>query len=114
MLINQGTMTMPKLSPSDTALAIKAAADKYGFQLEVRGGILTVHKSFTPGSNDGFVECDMMYGSVLGLLPRTSPGSDFGTDGGGIGGMVALQSGRFKMNRTGGSLRVLKALEKLM
>jgi len=105
---------MAKLSPSDTALAIKAAADKFGFQLEVRGGILTVHKSFTPGSNDGFVECDMMYYSVLGLLPRTEPGSDWGTDGGGIGGMVALNSGRFKMNRSGGSKRVLNALAKLV
>jgi hypothetical protein len=103
-----------KLSPLDTALAIKAAADKYGFRLEVRGSVLTVHKSFTPGSRDGFVECDMMYGSVLELLPRTEPGSDWGTDGGGIGGMVALQSGQFKMNRSGGSKRVLKALAKMV
>lgn len=105
---------MAKLSPLEIAQSIKAAADKYGFQLEVRGGVLTVHKSFPAGSNDGFVECDMMYGSVLDLLPRTEPGSDWGTDGGGIGGMVALNSGRFKMNRSGGSKRVLKALEKVL
>ena len=103
-----------KTSPSEIAANIKAAADKYGFRLEVRGGVLTVHKSFTPGSNDGFVECDMMYYSVLGLLPRTEPGSDWGTDGGGIGGMVALRSGQFKMNRSGGSKRVLSALTKLV
>jgi hypothetical protein len=104
---------MPK-SPIEIAQDIKAAADKYGFQLEVRGDVLTVHKTFAPGSKDGFCECDMMYGSVLELLPRTQPGSDWGTDGGGIGGMVALQSGRFKMNRSGGSKRVLKALVKVL
>ncbi len=105
---------MTKLSPLDTARAIKAAADRLGFTLEVRGSVLTVHKSFPAGSNDGFVECDMMYGSVLGLLPRSSPGSEWGTDGGGIGGMVALNSGHFKMNKSGGSKRVLNALAKLL
>ncbi len=105
---------MTKLSPLDTARAIKAAADRLGFTLEVRGSVLTVHKSFPAGSNDGFVECDMTYYDVLGLLPRTEPGSDWGTDGGGIGGMCALQSGRFKMNRSGGSKRVLAALAKMV
>lgn len=103
-----------KTSPLEIAQSIKAAADKYGFQLEVRGDVLTVHKSFAPGSKDGFCECDMMYGSVLGLLPRSTPGSEWGTDGGGIGGMVALNSGRFKMNKSGGSKRVLKALAKML
>jgi hypothetical protein len=102
-----------KPSPIEIAKSIKEAAAKYGFTLEVRGGILTVHKSFPPGSNEGFRDCDMMYYSVLGLLPRTEPGSDWGTDGGGIGGMCALNSGRFKMNRSGGSKRVLAALVKL-
>ncbi len=103
-----------KTSPAIIAANIKAAADKYGFQLEVRGGILTVHKSFQGGDvNEWFRGCDMEYYSVLGLLPRTEAGSDWGTDGGGIGGMCAMQSGRFKMNRSGGSKRVLAALAKL-
>jgi len=104
---------MSKLSPSEIAKNLKDAADKYGFRLEVRGGILTVHKSFQAGSNEGFRECDMTYYSVLGLLPRTEPGSDWGTDGGGIGGMCAINSGHFTMNRSGGSKRVLSALAKM-
>jgi len=102
-----------KPSPIEIAKSIKEAAAKYGFTLEVRGGILTVHKSFPAGSNEGFRDCDMMYYSVLGLLPRTKDGSDWGTDAGGIGGMVALNSGRFTMNRSGGSKRILAALAKL-
>lgn len=102
-----------KPSPIEIAKSIKAAADANGFKLEVRGGVLTIHKYFQAGSNDGFVECDMSYGSVLGLLPRTSPGSEWGTDGGGIGALSAIRSGHFVMNKSGGSARVLNALAKL-
>ena len=105
---------MPKPDAKTIAATIKEAADKHGFTLEVRGGVLTIHKRFAPGSRDGFVECDMLYYSVLGLLPRTKPGSDWGTDGGGIGGMVAMNNGHFTMNRSGGSTRVLNALMKLL
>ena len=102
-----------KLSPTEIAAKIKEAAVQNGYKLEVRGGILTVHKYFQAGSRDGFVDCDMSYYSVLGLLPRTEPGSDWGTDGGGIGALSAISSGHFVMNRSGGSKRVLSALAKL-
>jgi hypothetical protein len=102
-----------KPSPIETAKNIKAAAERNGYKIEVRGGILTIHKYFQAGSRDGFVDCDMSYYSVLGLLPRTEPGSDWGTDGGGIGALSAISSGHFTMNRSGGSKRVLAALVKL-
>lgn len=103
-----------KPSPSEIAKSIKEAADKNGFRLEVRGGILTVHHRFTGGDvNEWFRNCDMSYYSVLGLLKRTEPGSDWGTDGGSIGGMAAINSGHFTMNRSGGSKRILAALEKI-
>ena len=101
-------------SAVETARKILDAAAKYGFSVEVRGSILTVSKSFTPNDVDAFRDCDMSYYSVLGELPRTQPGSDWGTDGGGIGGIVALNEGYFKMNRSGGSKRVLNALVKML
>jgi hypothetical protein len=105
---------MTKPSPIEVAKSIKEAAVKHGFTLEVRGGILTVHSRFQGGEvNEWFRNCDMSYYSVLGLLPRTEAGSDWGTDGGSIGGMAAINSGAFKMNRSGGSKRVLAALVKL-
>ena len=55
----------------------------------------------------------MEYGSILGLLPSTSAGSCWGHDGGGIGALSAMNSGTFKMNKSGGSKRVLSALDKL-
>lgn len=105
----------PKASPAEIAKQIKDAADRGGWTLVVRGGILTIHHRY-PGGDvmEWFRYCDMSYYSVLGLLPRTSPGSDWGTDGGGIGGMSAINGGRFHMNRSGGSKRVLAALAKLV
>jgi hypothetical protein len=104
-----------KTPPIEIANKIIQAAKDNNFRLEVRGGILTIHSNFTGGDvNEWFRNCDMSYYSVLGNLPRTSPGSDFGTDGGSVGGLSAIRSGHFTMNRTGGSVRVLNALKKLM
>jgi len=42
----------------------------------------------------------------------TEPGSVWGTDGGGVGAISALKSGTFEMKKSGGSKRVLKAIER--
>jgi hypothetical protein len=47
------------------------------------------------------------------LLPSTEPGSVWGTDGGGVGAISAIQSGVFQMSKSGGSKRVLSAISKL-
>lgn len=107
-------MKLAKPSALESARAIKSKADELGFTLTVRGSILTVSKRITPGDNDSFTDADMSVYSVLELLPRTSPGSDWGTDGGSIGGMTAMQTGRFVMNRSGGSARILKALSSIL
>ena len=101
------------LTPTEQARALKDCAKRLGFDYAVRGGTLTITKKFPAGSLEGFRDCDMMYGSVLDHLPRTSSGSDWGTDGSGIGGMTALAHGVFRMNRSGGSKRVLAALAKI-
>lgn len=102
------------MTAKETAAKIKTIADRYGWSLNVRGSILTITKRFTPGDNDGLVECDMEYSSVLGALPRSSAGSDWGTDCGGIGALSALKSGCFVMNRSGGNKRVLATLAKII
>lgn len=98
----------------ETALKLLATAKEYGYEVTVRGAILTITKWIEPNSNEAFRDADMTYYSVLSLLPRTSAGSDWGTDGGGVGALDAMNSGRFVMNRSGGSVRVLNALKKLL
>ncbi len=101
-------------SPTNIARQIADTAARLGYALSVSGCTLTITKRFEPGSNDGFVECDMTYFDVLGLLPQTASGSTWGSDGGGMGGVVALKSGNFRMNKSGGSKRVLAALARII
>ena len=103
-----------KLSPTQQAQKLLNTAKELGFTIEVRNGsILTASKRITPGNPASFADADMSVYSVLECLPRTSPGSDWGTDGGSIGGMSAMNTGNFFMHRSGGSKQVLKALAKL-
>ena len=95
----------------EIALNIKETATRLGWDLEVRGSILTIAKRIR--GKEEFVTADMEYYSILGLLPTTSAGSIWGTDGGGIGAVSAMSKGLFVMNKSGGSKRVLTALAKL-
>ena len=103
-----------KPSPIEIANKILALAKDYNCHLEVRGEILTVTKRFTPGSNSEYAAAESDVSSIIYTLPSTSAGSVWGTDGQSIGGMVGLNGGYMKLNRSGGSKRVLNALKKLM
>lgn len=89
----------------------KVRAD--GYSISVRGSVVSISKRFGPGNTDGFVDCDMMAGGYLCELPQTSAGSMWGTDGGSIGGMSALRTGVFTLNRSGISKRVCAKLATL-
>lgn len=103
-----------KSSHDQVAEKIKSLCDKLNWNITIRGDILTINKKFTPGDNDGLVTCDMEYYDILKLLPSTYTGSTWGTDCGGIGAYSALKSGNFVMNKSGGSIRVLNALKKIL
>lgn len=75
--------------------------------------VVRVVRRFAPGDTQAFCECDMMAGSVLDVIPQRG-GSQWGTDGGSIGGHVAIQNGHFQMSASGCSKRVLKELAKLI
>ena len=108
---------------TETAKSILDTATKLGWAVAVRNPfngkgvrntILTIYKGFTAGDMDEFVTADMEYYSILRKLPSTSPGSVWGTDGGGIGAIDAYNSGVFTMNKSGGNKLVLKALKKIL
>jgi hypothetical protein len=97
----------------ETAAKILAVANEYGWEVTVRGSILTITKSGI-NSIDDFVHADMEYFSILGLLPSTSPGSIWGTTGDGVGALSAMTTRRFVVNKSGGSKRILKAIASLV
>lgn len=82
-----------------------------GFDLSAHGCVVTISRSFSPGDTSAFVDCDMVAGTYLSELPATSSGSTWGTDGGSIGGAVAVKTGRFSLNRSGISKKVVKWIQ---
>jgi hypothetical protein len=97
----------------EEATKIVTRCKELGWTFSVRGSILTIYKAIARDNKDDLVRADMEYYSILGLLKRSSPGSDWGTDCGGIGALSALSSGLFVMNRSGGNKNTLKALAKM-
>jgi len=102
-----------KETSAEIATRFVETCRKYGWNYEVRGSILTITKKIIPGDNDSLTRADMEYGSIFCHVPRTTSGSTWGTDCGGIGALSALNSGNFKMNMSGGSKRVLTAISKI-
>lgn len=94
----------------EVAAKITETCERYGWTFSVRGSIFEIQKQIPVNDNDAFVRADMEYYSILELLPSTSAGSVWGTDGGGIGALSAMKNGRFVMKKSGGSKRVLNAL----
>lgn len=88
-----------------------SAAQEYGFDVLVRGSIITLSKRFTPNDKSAFADCDMTYSIVFGHVPARG-GSEWGTDGGSVGGAIGLQKGEFVMNKSGVNKTFLKALQK--
>ena len=97
----------------EEATKIANRCKELGWYFSVRGSILTIYKEIARDNKDDLVRADMEYYSILGLLKRSSPGSDWGTDCGGIGALSALSSGLFTMNRSGGNKNTLKVLAKM-
>lgn len=87
----------------------KNACSKYGWSYSVRGTILTITKPID-GTLEDFSRADGEYYSILSYARSTRAGSIWGTDGGGVGAMDAMRTGRFVMNKSGVDKRMLKAL----
>lgn len=99
---------------TDIARDIVSTATEYGWTVDVRRDILTIQKVFTAGSVSEFTMADSEYYLILGKLPTVRAGSIWGTDGGGVGGLSAIEKGVFSMHKSGGSKRVLSAISKLV
>lgn len=102
-----------KVNAQEQATKFIASCKEHGFDFIIASdSVIRITKEFTPGDKEAFTTCDMFAGSVLALAPLKG-GSIWGTDGGSIGGMSALNSGKFVMNKSGESgKRFIAALRK--
>jgi hypothetical protein len=90
-----------KATPAQQAAEFASRCNALGWNIEnITDSVITITKRFAPGDNNGLVECDMEYYDVLGMIPFKG-GSVWGTDCGGLGAISALNSGMFRMNKSG-------------
>ena len=93
--------TETKITPAEQATRFIDRCNALGWRVErITDEVVTIAKRFTPGDNSGLVECDMEYYDLLSLCPNRG-GSVWGTDCGGLGAISALNSGVFRMNKSG-------------
>lgn len=97
-----------------TAAEFLAEARSLGFSVSAKPGIVTITRCFAPGDSAAFVACDGDGPALLASVPTVASGSVWGTDGASVGGMVAIQNGRYKLNVSGVSKRFTTAIVKLL
>jgi hypothetical protein len=76
--------------------------------------IITIGKQIKQGSEEEFAKADSEYFYLISQVPTTTPGSMWGTDGGGCGAISAINRGEFIMNRSGVSKRFVKAVREYL
>lgn len=88
------------------------AAYKLGFVVKVTL-CLGLYRNFTPGDCDQYCETESDALCLLHKAPLKG-GSVWGSTSDGIGGAIALSSGRAEFKKSGTGKRWLKQLEKLI
>ena len=100
--------TTTKKTPAEIASYFVAHCQKNEITIERCENILTLTKRIPIGDSLAFADAETDC-SIIYDLPGGC-GSVWGTDGGSIGGMAALNTGRFRLNRSGVQKRILKAI----
>ena len=97
-----------------TPEAFIAKCAELGVSIErAHGGLITLTKRFTPGDTAAFAAAETDV-SILYDVPTAGDGSTWGTDGGSMGGMVAIKDGRMRLNRSNVSKRFVAKVAKLI
>ena len=100
-----------KTNPLEIASRFVAHCNACGIQIERASHIITLTKRIPIGDALAFADAESDC-SIIYDLPGGC-GSVWGTDGGSVGGMTALNTGRFRLNRSGVQNRILKAIANL-
>lgn len=99
-------------TPTVQAQTIRETADANNVRLTVRGDIVTVSATFTPGDRAAFIVAEMACNAVLATVRQTRSGSVWGTDSNSVGGFIGMSAGRVTLNKSGADKRVVKILAK--
>ncbi|MFS1429008.1 hypothetical protein LMH73_020210 [Vibrio splendidus] len=102
-----------KPTAKELAISFTEKCREFGFSFKAMSTRIEISKTFPAGSGEEFTKAETYASILLDMIPMTTSGSVWGTDGGSIGGAIAIQNGAFKMNKSGCSIRVLNAIKKL-
>ena len=102
--------TTTKASPREVADAFLESCRTLGWRPSLHNDVVTIVTTFDPGDNDAYVTADGEGYAILSDLPRSGPGSTWGTTGDSVGGAVGRDGGYYKLNVSGVNKRVLAAL----
>ena len=106
------TATATKVSPAEQARKFVAAVTAEGWRYSVTASTVTIWKHFAAGDMNAFADCDMTAYGLLSLAPLKG-GSVWGTDGGSVGGMSAVNNGCYRLNKSGTAKRFIAELMKI-
>lgn len=98
---------------NQTPESFKAYCDEKGIKIERCESTLTLVKTFEPGSKEGYTAAESVV-SIIYDTPSAGSGSVWGTDGGSIGGMVGMNNGYMRLNKSNVAKRFLVKLKKLL
>lgn len=97
---------------AEAAAKFIAEATEAGFTVKAHGGIVEVHKRFTPGDTAAFVAADGDGPALIAMVPTVAAGSVWGTDGGTVGGHAAIANGHYHLKVSGAAKRFVAAVVK--
>lgn len=89
-------------------------AKELGFTVVVRSpSVVSISKAIIPNNSDSFMDAEIGSSILLSMAPLKG-GSIWGSDGGSIGGAIAMKNGFFEMKKSGEGSNFMKALKKLV
>ena len=101
------------MGTTDVELARSIARDaaELGLTLTVApGGVVTAERHFEPLDRRAYAAAEADCLHVLARIPQTRPGTTWGTTSDSVGGHVGLTNGYCRLNMSGASLRLCRAL----
>jgi hypothetical protein len=85
----------------ERAAEIRRMAKDFGLTIHSHNGIVSVSGRFTPGDLTAYLDMEVKANKILNKFRQVRAGSQWGTDGGSVGGGLAIQDGRFVLNKSG-------------
>jgi len=94
------------------AVEFMQKAENLGWSVFVDHEVIRGIKYFEPGNLQEYTKADTEWYGFMSMIPRTRPGSTWGSTSDGIGGYVGHKNGKYEINMSGANKHVINAIKK--